>query len=168
MTASFRILLSLLLALALAQGAAAQQPSVSSSLVAQRVVAAGGTFKLEPADSARPGDVIQYSVTYTNHGANAVQGLVASLPIPAGTSYIAGSALPAATEASTDGRHFAALPLQRSVRQPDGSLRTEAVPATEYRALRWNLGALAAGQSAEVRARVQVAANAAASAAAAK
>ncbi|OYZ02020.1 MAG: hypothetical protein B7Y42_02965, partial [Polaromonas sp. 28-63-22] len=51
---------------------------------------------------------------------------------------------------------FAAMPLMRSVRQPDGSQRSEAVPLADYRALRWNVGTLAAGRSAVVSLRVRI------------
>jgi len=44
----------------------------------------------------------------------------------------------------------------RAVRQPDGNERQVPVPIEEYRALRWNLGTLAAGQSEQVQARVRV------------
>jgi hypothetical protein len=64
--------------------------------------------------------------------------------------------LPPDVLASTDGAQFARPPLMRAVRQPDGSERQMPVPIEEYRALRWNLGTLAAGQSEQVQARVRV------------
>ena len=110
----------------------------------------------KPAQVSKPGDVLEYRVKYINRSASAATGLVANLPIPAGTTLVARSELPPGVLASTDGAHFAPPPLMRAVGQPDGSERQVPVPIEEYRALRWNLGTLAAGQSEQVQARVRV------------
>jgi uncharacterized repeat protein (TIGR01451 family) len=143
-------------ALGLAGGAWAQPPQITSELRVERVEIADGKTVFKPAQLSKPGDVLEYRVKYTNRSASAATGLVASLPIPAGTTLIAGSELPPGVLASTDGTQFARPPLMRAVRQPDGSERQMPVPIEEYRALRWNLGTLAAGQSEQVQARVRV------------
>ncbi|OYZ79242.1 MAG: hypothetical protein B7Y03_13090, partial [Polaromonas sp. 24-62-144] len=120
--------------LALGQVALAQS-AVTSTLAAQRVDMVDGKPVLKPAAQSKPGDIIEYSSTYKNSGASAADKLQATLPVPAGTTLIAGSAEPAQALASTDGVVFAAMPLMRSVRQPDGSQRSEAVPLADYRAL---------------------------------
>src|SRR6185369_10694463 len=52
-------------------------------LEAHKVVrAADGTEKLAPAESARPGDVIEYVATYRNTGKQPIRNLEATLPIP--------------------------------------------------------------------------------------
>jgi uncharacterized repeat protein (TIGR01451 family) len=142
--------------LALAGVAWAQSAPVSSQLQVEKVETVDGKSVLHPVQASKPGDVLEYRVTYTNHSAAAVQGLVASLPIPAGTTLLDGSQLPPDALASTDGTTFAPLPLLRRVRQADGRERLAAVPLEDYRALRWNLGILAAGASREVSARVRV------------
>src|SRR3984893_19276550 len=148
--------LLLAVALGLAGGAWAQPAQIPSELRVERVEIVDGKTVFKPAQVSKPGDVLEYRVKYTNRSASAVTGLVANLPIPAGTTLVARSELPPGVLASTDGAHFAPPPLLRTVRQADGSERRESVPIEEYRALRWNLGTLAAGQSEQVQARVRV------------
>lgn len=153
--------------LALGQAALAQSPAVTSSLSAQRVEMVEGKAVLKPAAQGKPGEVIEYSGTYRNTSAAAVNKLQATVPVPPGTTFIAGSAQPAQAQASTDGTRFEAMPLMRTVRQANGSERKEAVPLSEYRALRWDVGTLAAGSTAVVSLRVRIDAPAASPAGAA-
>lgn len=139
-----------------AQAALAQSPAVTSTLVAQRVEIVDGKAVLKPAAQAKSGDIIEYSGTYRNGGKTAVDKLLATVPVPVGTTLVAGSATPAQAQASVDGTQFAPMPLMRSVKQPDGSARNEPVPLAEYRALRWELGNLAPGGSAVVSLRVRI------------
>src|SRR6185369_16657911 len=111
--------------------------SVAVELTAQRVTKAQGKEVLAPADEARPGELIEYRALYRNDGAGEARGLMATLPIPRGTQYVAGSALPRRVEASLDGRTFAAVPLKRTEKTPDGRTIVQEVPVAEYRALRW-------------------------------
>ena len=149
-------LLLLAAALGLAGGAWAQPAQITSELRVERVEIVDGKTVFKPAQVSKPGDVLEYRVKYINRSASAATGLVANLPIPAGTTLVARSELPPGVLASTDGAHFAPPPLMRAVGQPDGSERQVPVPIEEYRALRWNLGTLAAGQSEQVQARVRV------------
>lgn len=142
--------------LALGPAAWAQSPTVTSQLRAQRVEMLGGKAVFKPATEGKPGEVLEYSGTYRNGGAAAVDKLLATIPVPAGTTFIAGSAEPAQAQASTDGTRFAPMPLLRSVKQADGSERKEPVPLAEYRALRWEIGTLAAGRSAVASLRVRI------------
>ncbi|MEP6589176.1 MAG: hypothetical protein ABJA84_10525 [Polaromonas sp.] len=143
--------------LAFGQAVFAQAPSaMTSGLTAQRVDTVDGKAVLTPATSGKPGDVIEYSGTYRNGGTAPVDKLLATIPVPAGTSFIAGSAVPAQAQASIDGVRFEAVPLMRSVSQADGTERKVAVPLAEYRALRWDIGALAAGRNAVVSLRVRI------------
>jgi len=149
-------LLLLAAALGLAGSAWAQPAQITSELRVERVETVDGKTVFKPAQVSKPGDVLEYRVKYTNRSASAATGLVANLPIPAGTTLVARSELPPGVLASIDGAQFASPPLMRAVRQPDGSERQVPVPIEEYRALRWNLGTLAAGQSEQVQARVRV------------
>jgi uncharacterized repeat protein (TIGR01451 family) len=142
--------------LALAQMVLAQASAVSSQLIAQRVELVVGKPVFKPAGDGRPGDVLQYSTTYRNSGSAAASRLLATVPVPAGTSYIAASAEPGQAMASTDGISFAPMPLTRTVKQADGSVRKEPVPLNEYRALRWEIGVLPAGASTVVGLRVRI------------
>lgn len=150
------------LAFALALAALAAVPpayaasGVTVELTANRVTKSQGRDVLAPAEQARPGDLLEYRATYKNEGQSEARSLAATLPIPRGTQYVPGTALPRRVEASLDGRTFAPIPLTRKVRLADGRTVTREVPASEYVALRWPLGALPAKQSREVTARVRI------------
>jgi uncharacterized repeat protein (TIGR01451 family) len=150
------LVLSALMAPQLAQ--AAQPGAVEAVLVVWQVPdTANGRPVLVMAKQVKPGDVLSYQVTYINKGAKAVRQVVATLPIPAKDMvFVPGSAWPAGASASTDGRHFTRLPLKRLVVLPDGQREMRLVPPREYRALRWELGELAPGQSRQVNARMRV------------
>ncbi len=111
---------------------------------------------LSPADKVAPDDLLEYQVVYQNNGKSLLKQITANLPIPDGTTYVAGSAKPAGAMASLDGKNFAAMPLKRMVKKPDGKLEEQLVPLAEYRALKWKLADLAEKNKAEVSARVRV------------
>lgn len=138
------------------QAAWAQRADVTSTLVAQRVDMVDGKAVLQPGAQGKPGDVIDYSSTYRNGGTAAAAKLLATVPVPAGTTFIAGSAAPAGAQASTDGVRFAPVPLTRVVKLAGGAERSEPVPLAEYRALKWDVDTLAAGASAVVGMRVRI------------
>ena len=144
--------------LAAAFPVAAQQPgaAVQSTLEARKVVrAADGTERFAPAESARPGDVIEYVATYRNTSRAPVRALEATLPIPHNTELVAGSVRPANARASVDAREFADMPLKRRVVR-DGRTVEEPVPLRDYRYLRWYPGELGADKSLAFTARVRV------------
>ena len=150
------ILGSTLVALALAAPYAGAQGAggarVEANLQAFKVT---GT-KLVAATSANPGEIIEYQASYTNSGSGSAQRFAPPLPIPAALVYVGGSAAPGEVLASLDGKNFAPTPLMRSVKGADGKSHSVAVPLREYRVLRWQLGALAPGQSVTVKARARV------------
>jgi uncharacterized repeat protein (TIGR01451 family) len=149
---------ALALAALLSPAIAFADGDVTVALTANRMTStAGGKEVAAPADHAKPGEVIEYRATYHNQGAARVQKLAATLPIPAGTEYIARSASPTPASASLDGRTFESLPLMRKVRLADGREVMREVPASEYRYLRWTLGTLEVHGEQSVRARVRVA-----------
>lgn len=146
--------------MAAAQGSAApsvdvgQKQAVSVVLVQFKVVTdAQGREQLVEASTVKPGDVLQYTATYTNNTSRAVTGLVADLPIPEGLEYLPKTARPGAAlvkVAAKDGV-FAAEPLMRKV-----GGKSEPVPYGEYRTLRWTLGQLPARGETAVSARAKV------------
>jgi uncharacterized repeat protein (TIGR01451 family) len=147
-----------ILAVAFACGPAFAQDKqpLESTLEQHRVVrAADGTEKLEPAATVKPGDVIEYDAIYRNSGNAPLTGVTATLPIPANTEFVAGSAKPSSAKASVDGRAFADMPLVRKVVR-DGRSIEEQVPVREYRYLRWYPGELGGAKSAKFSARVRV------------
>lgn len=136
---------------------AVSQPNpVETRLEARKVVAqADGKESFAAADTAKPGDVIEYVATYRNASSQSVRNLEATLPIPANTELVAGTASPSGARGSLDARAFEQLPLKRKVRRGAAEVE-EAVPLREYRALRWYPGELAAGRSVSFKARVRV------------
>lgn len=145
--------------LALAPFSAAQQKAAQplETKIEQRKVAraADGAETLVAADTVRPGDVLEYTVTYRNTGKSALTKLEATLPIPPETEYLPDSARPATAKASADGRTFGDLPLKRTVRR-NGVDVQENVPLRDYRSLRWYPGELAGEKSLTFTARVRV------------
>jgi uncharacterized repeat protein (TIGR01451 family) len=146
----------LLATFVVAQFASAQTSPITSTLQARRVEMVAGKVVLTPAEVGKPGDLVEYTGTYRNAGARPAEKLVATLPVPTGTIFVAGSVDPARAQASTDGARFEALPLMRTVRLRDGGTRQEPVPLAEYRYLRWEIGTLAGGSEAVVKMRVQI------------
>jgi hypothetical protein len=55
-----------------------------------------------------------------------------------------------------DGVKYDAVPLKRQVKDKTGKQVTVLVPVSEYKALRWSLGAINAGKVMTVSARVRV------------
>lgn len=132
-------------------------PAVTSKLTAQRVEMIDGKAVFKPATDGKPGQVIEYVGTYKNNSKSAINKLLATLPVPVGTTYVAGSAEPSlAVQASVDGVRFAPAPLMRRIRAADGTERREPVPLSDYRALRWEIATLPADGSTEIKMRVSI------------
>ncbi len=135
----------------------AAKPDVESVLVARKVeLDAEKKEKLTEATTAKPGELIEYRVTYTNKGQNTVRDVLATLPIPADTVFQRAGVVPAGARASLGDGKFAPIPLKRKVKLPSGKEEEIDVPLSEYRAIQWSLGELAAGKSVVVAARVRV------------
>ena len=150
----YRAMLAMTIALGVAH---AQQKGPLESTLEQRKVAkaADGRESLVPATNVRPGDVIEYAATYRNTGRAPITGVQATVPIPANTEYVPGSANPQDAKASVDGVTYAAMPLKRKAVR-DGKAIEETVPAREYRYLRWSAAQVAGEQSVTFTARVRV------------
>ena len=103
------LVVSLMALSAVAPAAAAEKATLTSELQVWNVVRkADGAEALLPAQSVKPGDVLQYTAVYRNADSRAVSRLVASLPIPAGTELVPASTLPREVQASLDGKVYAA------------------------------------------------------------
>lgn len=140
-----------------AGSAGAAKAPVSVELQAFKVVRdADGREQLQSAARAKPGDVLEYRAVYANHSQKEVKNLQATLPIPTATQVLLDSASPKGVSASSDGRNFAPAPLMQTVTLPGGVKQVRALPMSAYRALRWPVGTLAAGQNVVVRARVRL------------
>ena len=103
--------LTVLLSAALSLAAHADNTKLTSELKVSSVVKqADGSEALAPAQTVKPGDLLQYSTVYTNPTPRAVSRLVTNLPIPVGTEWVATGTLPSTVLASLDGKVFAPVP----------------------------------------------------------
>jgi uncharacterized repeat protein (TIGR01451 family) len=143
--------------LAMAQLKPADDSSPLAIVLTVKKVAidAQGKETLADAPETKPGDLLEYSATYTNRSAKSIKDVVATLPIPQNTVYEANSAKPRGALAAV-GADYGAEPLLRKVRAKDGKEKTEPVPYAEYRSLRWRIATLEAGRAVTVAARVKV------------
>lgn len=143
-----------------ARAQALNQPAgaspVSAKLVQKLITtAADGKELLTDVSQVKPGDKLQYELTYSNAGTSGVKGLLATLPIPAGTTYQPDTAMPPPAAVSADGVQFSNPPLKRQIER-NGKVVEETIPPQEYKALRWSIGDLAGNGSVTVKARVEV------------
>lgn len=150
--------------MALASGAVTNIPSwansrpagVRSTIQVFRVEIENGKETLVESRTAEPGDFIVYRVRYENAGRAAIPNFSPTLSIPDPMMYVANSATPGKVLASVAPSTFAPVPLVRTVRLTSGIQKKVRIAPSEYRALKWNLGALKPGQSVVVTARVQL------------
>lgn len=102
---------------------------------------ADGTENLVQTEEAAPGDMIEYQITYTNTGAEALSGLVVNGPMPQNTSYVGGSARTVAGEAlevSIDGgQTWETEPVIRREKNEYGQIVEVVIPPTDYTNVRW-------------------------------
>lgn len=134
--------------------ATATSPHVVSELKVLQVQG-GGTLK--EVKEARPGDTLEYALSYRNAGSGVARDMQATLPIPTGTHFTGTFTGAGTLLASTDGRTFEAHPIMRKLKQANGQWLETAVPLSQYRAVRWPARELAAGEHWRPTARVQVA-----------
>jgi uncharacterized repeat protein (TIGR01451 family) len=149
--------LCILLQTGVAYAGSAGKRDVDVSLQQFKVSKHAQAEVLEVADRVKPGEVIEYQVTYRNTSNHLVRQLQATLPIPVETEYLPNTAHPQGVQASVDGVIYAPVPLHRPVKLANGQVEEREVPVSEYRSLRWVLGDLPANQKTTVSARVRLA-----------
>jgi uncharacterized repeat protein (TIGR01451 family) len=137
---------------------------VKNEQKAFRVVMQNGKETLEAQKSdahgkatvtTKPGDIVEYRLTLTNPDKQTYKNVKEVMPIPEGMELVKDSASPKPTDASADGKTFSAYPLKRVV-QVNGKSVEEPAPASAYKIVRWDVGALAPGANVEMRLRVRV------------
>ena len=139
--------------LGLVPGIAVAKPAVKLTLAGSLVgKAADGHVTLTPVErvSLKPGDDVEYAITAVNGGDSAAMHLVPSAKIPAGTTYVEGSAKAprAHAEFSLDGgKTWSAQPTV-TVKGPAGTTVVKKADVALYTAVRFVTdGALDAHQS---------------------
>jgi uncharacterized repeat protein (TIGR01451 family) len=152
-----RLVLGLGAFLLVAAATAQDHPDLEVVLEQRKIVVdASGNEKAEVAKLTKPGDVIEYAVTYRNTSQSRARNIAGTLPVPAGMEFTGWKSGPAAFLASQDGQVFKAPPLKRRVKAADAREAYVDVPESEYRSLRWQLGDLGAGKSITVSARMRL------------
>jgi uncharacterized repeat protein (TIGR01451 family) len=160
MKASF----ALVAALVAAAGPAYAKPRIVVAIrQAKEVVentSAGRKTRMVPTQSASPGDVLEYELTYGNQGDEAAFNAVIEDPIPKGTTFIANSAAGDNSEitfSSDGGKTFAqAVKLTYEVRLPNGTVERRVATPAEYTHIRWTAKQVPAGGGGKVSFRVRV------------
>ncbi|WZB63636.1 hypothetical protein WJ970_13015 [Achromobacter xylosoxidans] len=79
-----------------------------------------GKERFKRAESAKPGDVIEYRAELRNVSRATLKDQALTLPVPPGTAYVPSSARPAQAQARADGGKFEAMPLMRVERNAQG------------------------------------------------
>lgn len=144
-------------------GTALAQPKVNITIKAEKEVVVtekGKTVKkMVEAKEIVPGEVIIYTLSYGNTGSEAATSVVISDPIPAGTSYIPGSASETGelTFSIDHGKSYKkpAL-LTYEVATPDGKKEKRVASPEEYTDIRWVISAVPAGGKGAVSFKVKV------------
>lgn len=153
-----RLLVALCLGVVFVAGAQAEEGELAVQLDAKKVITSEqGKESFDSAESAQPGDVIEYTATYSNGGQQQLQNIKPVLPIPVGMTFMPDSATPQQVLASVDGQLFQPIPLMEKIVSKDGKVETKAVPLDRYRYLRWSVPTLAPGKQFAIKARARVA-----------
>lgn len=156
---SYKYLFIFVLFLGLSVNTFAQSGEVTSVLKAYQItIDADGNEVASEVTEVKPGDIIEYRLTYQNETGRDISQLMPVLPIPLEMFYLESTASPELSGASvsTIANDFRQPPLTRQVTLPDGSQVNRVIPAQEYRRLQWLVPALAAGESITLTARVEV------------
>jgi uncharacterized repeat protein (TIGR01451 family) len=128
---------------------AGKKEAVQINLELFKIVAKDGKETLVSAKETKPGEILEYRATYKNVSKSAVRNLIATLPVPKGMEYQVKTASPAGAEATIDNVTFSAIPLIDTTKK-------EAIPTSQYRALRWKVSELGADKSIVVSARMKI------------
>jgi uncharacterized repeat protein (TIGR01451 family) len=134
--------------------------SISQAREVVEVKDGARTVTVVPTQTASPGDVIQYTLTYRNTGDELARDAAIDDAIPKGTTFVAGSATGEGAQIvfSIDGgKSFApAERLYVEVRLPSGELEKRPAPPGEYTHVRWIIKQVAPGATGSVTFRVRV------------
>jgi uncharacterized repeat protein (TIGR01451 family) len=139
--------------------AAAQTQTPQALVITAHNVTADAAGARKNSAVATPGDVIRYTLVFTNLTAGPVKNIQFVDPIPQGTVYVLGSAAadrPVRVEYSIDGgKSYSARPVMAVVQ--DGRQVEQPAPRERYTHVRWTvLGSLAAGAKVMAEFRTQI------------
>jgi len=138
------VFLSALVAGLITSLAALAADPISGTIEAHKVVVgAKGEEQFLSANEVRPQDVIEYRLTYANHGAEVVHNVSITDPVPAGVQYVektAKSADNSRVEFSVDsGKTFHAWPVKVTKKNADGKDITVDASPDMVTHIRWTM-----------------------------
>jgi len=143
--------------------AAWAQPKVAISIKAEKEVTVSvkgkNVKKKIMAKGFLPGEEIIYTLSYVNSGTEAAKDVLITDPIPAGTTFIPGSASDAdkATFSINNGKSYSKPTLLTyEIKTPDGKIQKKVAAAEEYTDIRWTIPAVPPGGKGSVNFRVKV------------
>jgi uncharacterized repeat protein (TIGR01451 family) len=139
------VLFAVVLGLTVTMGLAAASANLAGSLEAYRVaVTDKGAEEFLPAANARPQDVIEYRLIYTNTGDEPIRNVLITDPIPVGTRMVHPSASRPKTgkvEFSVDGgKSFHPWPVMVKKTTLDGKKKVVEATPEMITHIRWALG----------------------------
>lgn len=157
-----RVMLAAILLLALPL-AAWGQPQVSIKMKAEKEVTVsvnGKQIKKRiPAKGVQPGEEVIYTLSYVNAGNEPAKDLVISDPLPAGTSYVPGSATDSGdlTFSIDKGKSYKKPTLlSYEIKGSDGKTVRRSATPDDYTNIRWTLPTVAPGGKGSVSFKVKV------------
>lgn len=122
----------------LLRAASAARPEINVAL-AGTVARGDSQIALDKAEAVRPGEILTWTITSANSGDGAAHGYGTVGQIPAGTTFVLGSAAAAGTTVTysiDNGENFSAQPTIEE-RQTDGTTKRVAAPASMYTQVRY-------------------------------
>ena len=161
-----KLKISLIICLFVSAFAVAQEGPLESLLSVYRVVSEVGADgqaeeTLVETEEALPGETLEYVLTYSNNGDQALQGFVIKNRIPENTIYLGESN---SSDIASDflvsidyGITWEDVPVTRVVTDSTGAERTVVIPPEQYTNVSWQVnGDLAPQEDFELRYRVEI------------
>jgi uncharacterized repeat protein (TIGR01451 family) len=143
------LLYSALLLPSLAQAKPQMSISISTSKEVTETVNGAKVKKLVPTKQAASGDILVYTLTYSNKGTETANDAVIDNPVSAGMTYIDNSASGVGADIafSIDAGKSYKKPslLTYEIRQPNGSVQKYTARPEEYTHIRWTIRQVPAG-----------------------
>lgn len=123
--------------------------SITTAKDVAEVANGARTVKQVPATSVQTGDIVTYTIAYSNKGDEAATEAVVDNPISTGMSYVDNSARGAGADItfSIDGGKTYKKPamLTYEIKQPNGSVQKYTARPEEYTHIRWTIKKVPAG-----------------------
>lgn len=158
-----KIKMILVLMVALSPAYAMAAADVKISITAEKVIMVEKdgkkVEKLVAVEETVPGDVLQYTLNYSNKGDEKAKDAIVNDPIPSGTLYVVDSAFGPGAEISFSidkGKSFKQPSLLKYEVKVDGKTQKRKATPDKYTDIRWKIKEIAPGKSGMAGFRVRV------------